>query len=664
MIIGHILSGTFLFKHLELLSYDMRAKLDTDNSILGKNLNHADKDIVVVAIDNASLKELLSHPHTWEKDVWKDVLSFIESGQPKAVLFDMVFEKTQDLPWYDITFAHTLRKYDNTILGTSLDNPLGKDNTFTKNIDLGDNDYIPTSTPLDVTIDSKKLDDAITYTTNAPVNDEYTQHNNMGVVNSVLDADYFVRKNQPIFKLVKNDRIYYMPSLAFAGFLKYMGEGGKIVVKNNKILYKGRVIPIDNQGIVNLNWHKMNRGYSYIPISKILLNKGRSSDIKPEFFKDKMVIIGKTATGREVSLNLINSSYLGPEANAVALDNFINDSIPNNKKSRKFISEVPKPLQILITAAACILVGFLVMVSKSAFIGCINALLSIFAYVFFCFWLFANPTSRVWLPIVVPIYYLTLTSGIVSAFKFYKETNKKNNIMNIFGKFVSPKVLAKVLKNPKDMELKNTRKHLTVLFCDVKDFSAMSEKYNPEKLIDNLNELFKEVVNIVFENNGTVDKFIGDCIMAYWGGDPMTSQDEAFLAVKTALEIKKRVSELKIENAKEGKIIFDVKIGINTGEALLGLVGTEKIMSYTAMGDTVNVAARLENACSKLNKDVLISKTTYSEAKDKIITLEVGDISVKGKNDKIKVYEPIGLAEGVVVESENSPDKGQLKEND
>jgi adenylate cyclase len=132
--------------------------------------------------------------------------------------------------------------------------------------------------------------------------------------------------------------------------------------------------------------------------------------------------------------------------------------------------------------------------------------------------------------------------------------------------------------------------------------------------------------------------------MAYWG-DPIASEDDAYYAVKTALEIKKKVDELKIANVKENKIVLDVKIGINSGNALLGLTGSDKLMNYTAMGDAVNTAARLESACSKVERDILISKETYEQAKSKIIVLEVGKIDLKGKEFQIEVFEPIGLKE-------------------
>lgn len=643
ILFGNWLCNTYFFKHLELLSYDLRSKFNTDNSLIGKKLNHADKDIVILAIDNESLQELMSQPKGWEKDVWKHVVQFIEKGHPKALMFNMVFEKLEDPPFYDRSFAQTIKPYPDIVLGTYLDEPLGRENNFSKQIDINDNENVPTYSPLDVVIDDKKLEKAITYTESAPIDSFYIKYNTVGVLNSVLDDDSVVRKNQPIFKLVKNGKTYYMPSLAFAGFLKYMGEGEKIVIKNHQILYKGRVIPIDNNGVVNISWHNIGRSYTYIPISKILINKGRKNEISPEFFKDKMVIIGKTFTGKDIDLSsLIDSSYTLPEANAVALDNFMNDSNPKDKSARKFIHEIPKFVQYAIIAIICLIVALLGLLPKSAFMGFLNGFALIIIYITFSFWMFINPASRIWLPLVEPLYYLTVTSGLVFAFRFYNEMTKKASIMNVFGKFVSPKVLATVMKDPSQFVLKNTKKHLTILFCDVKGFTSLSEKYDAEKLVTNLNELFKEVVNIIFENEGTVDKFIGDCVMAYWGD--MTSSDEnEFLAVKTALEIKQKIDELKIKNTNEDKIIFDVKIGINTGEAILGLAGTDKIMSYTAMGDAVNVAARLESACSQYEKDILISKTTYEGVKDKIEAQSIGKISVKGKDEQIEVYEPLKI---------------------
>lgn len=643
---------TPLDDRLELMTYDLRAKLAVDKGPFARHFKHADKKIVIIAIDNYSKKELEKHPELnfgpwpWPRDTWINAVNFIEQGEPKAVLFDVVYSNLDGNHWNDRRFAQTLRRYDNIVMGTALSNPKSLADKKETIPEVESNEYLPTAEPLDIKIDDQKLDDAITYYSHEPVHDMYAEYNTMGVVNKELDPDSVVRRAQPIYKLIKGDESYYMPSLAFAGFLKYMGEDGKITVTKNQIKYKGMVIPINKNGETYINWHGMGRNYTYIPISRVLLSANGEGQLKSEFFKDKIVIIGKTTNSSNIELSSVKSSYAGPEATATALDNFINDTDAHNRRARKFITVAPKFLEYGLIFIFCTAIVLLGVFAKNAMIGIINSFASICLYVLFCFWIFTNPAVRIWVPIVVPLYYLSMASGIVFAFRFQKESAKKASVMNMFGKFVSPKVLTTLLKNPDNLNLKSTRKPITIMFCDVKDFTTLSEKCNPEQLVDNLNELFNVIVNVIFANNGTVDKFIGDCVMAYWG-EPIAHEDDAYMAVKTALEIKQKVNELKIKNAEEDKIIFDVKIGINTGEALLGLAGSDKIMSYTAMGDAVNVAARLESNCTQQERDILITKSTYDAAKDKIVVLEAGKISVKGKAEEIEIFEPIGLVENI-----------------
>lgn len=648
IIFERLITLTSLSQKLELITYDTRAKIATDWGPFNKSFKHADKNIVLISLDDYSRKEIAKNPQLnlgsfpWRRDVWAGLTDFIEKGEPKAILFDLIFTELNENTWNDRKFAQALRKYNNVVLATSLNDPKYLVDRLPKDYEIENSNYLPTSKSLNVKIDNKKLEDAVTFYSHSPVHDMYTEYNTMGVVNKVSGLDSVVRSSQPIFKLNKNGEIYYMPSLAFAGFLKYMGAEDNITIKNNKIFYKGRVIPIDNKGETMISWHGLGHNYTYIPISKVLLSEDNQEYVKSDFFKDKVVIIGRTEAGTDIHPSSVNPSYAGPETNAVALDNFINDSYSGGKDVRKFITKMPTLNVLLLTALICAVIGALGLISKNAMICFINSLIFIILYLLFCLWMFANPHIRVWVPIIIPMYYLIMTAAIVFAYRFQKELAKKATVINMFGKFVSPKVLATLLKNQDNLALKSTRKRITVLFCDIKDFTSLSEKCNPEQLVNDLNEVFNEIVNIIFENNGTVDKFIGDSIMAYWG-DPIASNDDAFMAVKTALDIRKKINELKVINAQEGKIIFDVKIGINTGEALLGLSGSEKIMNYTAMGDAVNVASRLESNCPKLGRDVLISKSTYEDAKDKIVVLEAGQIKVKGRDEQIETYEPIGL---------------------
>lgn len=640
-----ILSITGVFGQLERITFDTRAKIATDFGPFSKKFKHADKNIILVSIDDYSRKELASNPKfdlgsfPWARYVWADVVSFIEQGHPKAILFDLIFNDLNENKSNDERFAKELNKYNNVVLATSLNDPKHLVDNLPKGTIITNSRYLPTPRPMKVKLDNSEIENNITFYSHAPVHNIYTTHNTMGVVNKVVDADSVIRNSEPIFKLNKNGKIYYMPSLSFAGFLKYMGEDGTITVKNNKILYKDRVIPIDNNGETIISWHGIGHDYNYIPISKILLGQKGIKTINPNIFKDKIVIIGRTEAGTDIHSSAVNPSYAGPESNATAIDNFINDSNPADKNTRKFLSKMSPVSSFFLTIFVCMFIAFIGITSKNALICLFNSIGFIILYLFATVWIYSNPGFRIWVPVVIPMYYLIMTASLVFAYRFQKELAKKATIMNMFGKFVSPKVLATLMKDQENLVLKSTRKRITVMFCDVKNFTTISEKSNPEQLVNDLNELFNVLVNIVFENNGTVDKFIGDCIMAYWG-EPIAHEDDAFMAVKTALEMKQKVKELSVENEKSGKIPFDIKIGINTGDALLGLSGSEKIMSYTAMGDAVNVASRLESNCSKLGKDLLISKSTYEDTKDKIAATEVGKISVKGRDEQIEVYEP------------------------
>jgi len=638
------------FNKLEWMTYDLRARFSTDKGPFNKKFNKADKKIVLISIDDYSRKQIANHPELnlgawpWRRNVWGEVLNYIEQGHPRAVLFDIVFNDISRGYDYDNQFAQELKKYNNVVLATSLNNPKYLSDKI-KSDDVVNSFFLPTKKPLDVENFDKQIDYNITYLSHAPIYNIYTEHNTMGVVNKVVGTDSIIRKVQPIFKLEKNKQVYYIPSLAFAGFLKYMGEGGKITIKHNKIFYKNRVIPIDDEGTTLLSWHGKGNDYTYIPISKIFLReKINGKKITPNFFKDKIVIIGRTEAGTDIHARAVNPTYAGPEANAAGIDNFINDTDEKSNLKRKFISQLPPFIKYEIIIFFCLIIAFIGLTSKNAIYALFNSLFLVFLYLFISFYAFAHPGIRLWIPIIEPLFYILLTTGIILALRLHKETTQKREIMNMFGKFVSPNVLSTIIKNPSKLVLKNSKKRVTILFCDVKDFTSLSEKYDPQKLVDNLNELFNEIVNIIFKNNGTVDKFIGDSVMAYWG-DPIASPDDAYMAVKTALEIKKKVNEMKLENAKNNKIIFDVKIGINTGDALLGLSGSNKIMSYTAMGDAVNTASRLESACSKLKKDILISKSTYEKVKEKILAIYVDKIEVKGKDEQIEVYEPVSFVQ-------------------
>lgn len=669
-ILERIFSSMSFFDKLESTTYDLRAKIAANFGVLGQKFKNTDNKIVIVAIDDYSWKEMAKNPEIdygtwpWSRNVWTGVTEFIEKGKPKAVLFDMVFSGKDGNSGNDKELAQTFRRYDNIVLGTSLSDPMLENTNVATNPNLSNSIYAPTAKPLKVLVEQKGVDDAITFYVNAPVRSLYSEYNTMGVVNKVKDKGFGKKQAQPLFKLVKGNESYYLPSLAFAGFLKYMGEDDQIVVKNGKLLYKGRKIPVDKHCQTIIGKDNFEQKYSSIPISNILLSEGNNKYVNPKVFKDKIVIIGRIP-GKESNNLTIDPTYTYPEACAAVLDNFINNTDPHNRSVKRNTTQIPVPLEYLIIIGLCVAVAFIGLISKNALICFANSLAFILLYILFCFLLFVTPAIRVWAPVAVPLYYLLFTSLGVFAYKFQKELSKRIKIRRLFGKLVSPGILNILLKNWDNLALESSRKNITVLRCDIKNFTSLIENNSSEKLTNNLNELFNEIANIVFENNGTINKFVGDCLTAYWG-DPVSenASEDAFLAVKAALAIKKKVNEIKILSAKTDKIIFDVIISINTGEALLGLVGSEKIMNYTAIGEAVNTASYIDSACTKLNKDILISKSTYEKTKDKIIVLEAGRADTKGREKQVEVYEPIGLAQEVVIETEEKEEEISEVKND
>lgn len=216
----------------------------------------------------------------------------------------------------------------------------------------------------------------------------------------------------------------------------------------------------------------------------------------------------------------------------------------------------------------------------------------------------------------------------VFSFKYFAQRKEKKKIKDIFGKYVSKDVLTEILKNPDKVSLGGEEKEITVLFSDIRGFTSFAEKINPAQLVNFLNEYFSEMAESVIKNKGTLDKYIGDAIMAFWGA-PIENKNQADLALNTAVEMiqkLKKFPELKIG------------IGIHTGKAVVGNIGSQERIQYTAIGDTVNIASRLEGLNKEFGTQIIVSE----ETKNKLVTdfkiKNLGDVKVKGREEKINIY--------------------------
>ena len=254
--------------------------------------------------------------------------------------------------------------------------------------------------------------------------------------------------------------------------------------------------------------------------------------------------------------------------------------------------------------------------------------------------------SSILLDLTYPIIVYILTFASASFNNFYKQFKLRQQIKGQFGTYVSPDLVNQLVKNPDMMKLGGERKEMTFLFMDICGFTPISEHYknndDPEGLVELVNEFLDKMTKIILRNGGTIDKFMGDCIMAFWNA-PLPCHNHAEMAVKSAIEIEEEVNELKTIYKERGLPDIRVGTGINTGDCIVGNMGSESRFDYSVIGDAVNLAARLEATASRgdyIEYPTIISKATTDKIGAGFSFSDIGDIKVKGKEEKIRIYAP------------------------
>jgi len=367
-------------------------------------------------------------------------------------------------------------------------------------------------------------------------------------------------------------------------------------------------------------------GFYDVFYSQQQLLEGQKPGIDPSLFKDRIVIVGATAEGlKDIFTTPFPGEISGPEVHANIVDAFL---------SNRSIVPAPTWVTFALVIAAAAIVGISGAFLNAWWTGAVVALAAaLFAWQSVA--LFARGS---WIPVTVPM--LTLIFAFVGdlAWKYVVEGREKRQVKKLFSRYVSKDVYDQLLANPSLAALGGARRHMTVLFSDIRGFTTMSEKGSPEDVVSQLNELFTRMVRVVFAHRGTVDKFVGDMIMALYGA-PLDDEDHAEHAVQTALAMITTLHELNREWAAQGKPQLDIGIGINTGDMIAGNVGSDTIMSYTVIGDAVNLGARLES----LNKDygtrIIISDATRARLKGRYDIHPLGDVVVKGKSKPVAIFE-------------------------
>jgi adenylate cyclase len=644
----------------------------------------ADDRIVIVGIDEKTLQKVGAWPIP--RNAYAKMIDQLSAGGAKIVSFDVTFptpEKNSALDALkqletdlgasasstvvdkiraieatsdnDQIFADSMKKANNVILGhVFLDRERAKD------IDQkAEEDYFNVlwgkpfpqviKNPPNATFDLNKAWTDATYMPGSrdPWGVQFGIESNIrllaeaarsyGFFNEIPDSDGTFRRAP--FLLRYQDRDFY-PSLELQTVREYenikdQSIVGYIGVNGFERLELGpHVIKTGDDGRVLINYAGPYYSYKHYSMADVI-----DGTVPPSTFKDKIVLVGATAVGiGDLRITPYQESdYMGVEIHANVIDNLLhNDERGHGFLSRGFTEEIVDIVFILIFGVA---MGFVFARLKPLYS---TASVLITLALFGCIVYLAFAHLGMWLYAVIPAGTLILNYGAITSFRMVTEEREKRKVRKTFERYVSPGVIRLIEKEPKKyFKTGGESRELSIMFSDIRSFTTISESMTPDELVAFLNEYLGEMTDIAFTRWGTLDKYIGDALMAFWGS-PFPQADHASRACGAALDMMTRLSELNLKWEAEGRKPIQIGIGINTDRVNVGNMGSSKRFAWTVMGDGVNLASRLEGQNKEYHSTIIIGENTYLQVRDQFVCRDLDRIKVKGKTKPVKIYELMG----------------------
>jgi adenylate cyclase len=251
----------------------------------------------------------------------------------------------------------------------------------------------------------------------------------------------------------------------------------------------------------------------------------------------------------------------------------------------------------------------------------------------------------VWLDVAVPLLAVAVAAFGGTAYQYFVEGREKRQVKRTFSRFVSKDVYDQLVADPAAARVGGARREMSVLFADIRGFTTFTERGRPEDVVAQLNEYFSRMVDVVFTHRGTIDKFVGDMVMALFGA-PVADPDHADHAVRAALDMLSALSGLNAAWAEAGKPPLEIGIGVNSGDMVAGIIGSDTVMSYTVIGDAVNLGSRLESLNKEYGTRLIISEATRARLKGRYDMKPLGAVTVKGKSEPVSIFEVLARADG------------------
>jgi adenylate cyclase len=641
-------AGLNPFTTIELKTYDWRLRRTA-------RPEEARQDIVLVEIDEYSLRNLqpAAGRWPWPRAVHSMLLDYLHRAPARLVVYDVNFAEPDTRRGFDFG--------DGTWSGAESDRALIDSVRQSGNVILladatyeaseGAGPRLPASAiPLNV---PGILERRVVF---PPFEALAGAGAGLGHNLFVLDSDGLIRHTVPFVRSGGTA----LPSLGAAAALRAANIAPASIRLDGTTLRIGdRAMPVTTRrvrsasGTMNYVWGLIDfRGpalledlerrtyatYSFYDLeySEEQILAGQKPSVDPALFRDKIVFVGVTAAGL---FDVFSTPFAGAKLPGIQIHAAVADDILSNR----FMRPANDRTRLIVVLLAAIVAGAIATLAPAWYAAAlVVALAAVFAWA--CTSMFAG---GLWVNLTQPVAALALATFGGVSYQYFVEGREKREVKRLFGRYVSKDIYEQLVANPSLAQLGGQRREMTVLFSDIRGFTTVSESGEPEQIVALLNRYFTRMVDIVFRHHGTVDKFVGDMVMALFGA-PVDDGDHADHAVQAALEMIEELRRLNAEWTAEGVPAIDIGIGINTGPMIAGNIGSEAIMSYTVIGDAVNLGSRLESLNKQYGTHIIISEATRARLKQPYALRPLGDVVVKGKTQAVPIFEVIAKSEAQV----------------
>ncbi|MBN2301979.1 MAG: adenylate/guanylate cyclase domain-containing protein [Lentisphaerae bacterium] len=557
----------------------------------------------------------------WPRTFYEPILGFCKRAGVKSVTFDILFSEPSS---YGVDDDETLAK--------AIGDTTGYVQAFFLSNEQGSAVTWPADTPNMQTSDVSISGDASLpqmLRASFPIPEISAQTTVLANSFAESDSDAIIRRILPFVSF--DNRL--VPSVGIGAFLAVYPET-PITITRKDIQIGNRIIPLDSEGCAILRYrgptqtHKAVNAAAVIQ-SELRIREGEKPTIAPSFFKDSHVFVGVTAPALlDLKPTPISAVFPGVEIQATVFDNLL---------SNDFMKMVSWPIVILATLLFSLLSG---IVGRLCTTGWQNAMAFVVLLPLPFIPGFIAYEKGYWLPVAVQEVGVAMSLVVAVIMNYTLEGRQKRFIKTAFRQYLSPIVIDRLVKNPNHLSLGGELRELSIYFSDVQNFTTISESLTPDKLTALLNEYLTAMTNIILDEGGTVDKYEGDAIIAFWNA-PLDLGDHAIRAVRAALRCQKKLAEIRPDlKARYGKDLF-ARIGLNTGQVVVGNMGSNQRFDYTFLGDAGNLAARLEGINKQFGTFVMISEYTLAQLNEQFAARELSKVRVVGKAVPVTIYEPM-----------------------